>query len=305
MTRFLAGLINGSRQNGALAMLRSVLASIAQVILQNSPVSGAIFLLSIAANSIDQAVTVLAGALAGVISAKACEFPLADIKQGMFGFNGVLIGIALNIHFGFNSSTIFLTIVCSAASVVVGSLLTKLLRMPYYTMPFVLLTWSAMATFPIHHAVSDGVKMGSDLDLVTATLNGIGQVLLQSGTLSGVLIVAGLAFASPFAAVLAVIVSGMSAVCGSALGLPAVVVNEGLTGYNLVLVALAMKATGRRGGTILVACVLAYIFAWIFLMLRLPPFTAPFVLSVWLIQFLTRRLTRQNIKTCTSPTELP
>lgn len=277
-------------------MLRSVLASIAQVFLQNSPVSGAIFLLSIAANSIDQAVAVLAGALTGAISAKACEFPVTDIKRGLSGFNGVLIGIALNNHFGFHSSTIFLTIVCSAASVVVGSLLTKLLRMPHYTMPFVLLTWFAMATFPIHHAVNDGVKLGSDLDLVTATLNGIGQVLLQSGILSGLLIVVGLAFSSPFAAVIAVIVSGMSAVVGSTLGLSAAVVNEGLLGYNLVLVVLGMKATGQRGSQIFSACILAYIVEWIFLMLKLPPFTAPFVLSVWLIQFLTRRFARQNTR---------
>lgn len=287
MERRMSCVVVNALRNGVFVALRTAFAGIAQVFLQNKPISGALFLFAIASNSLGQAIFALVGAVSGAISARTCNFPEEDIERGLHGFNGVLIGIALYIYLGPYSSSIFLTVVCSAASVVVGNLLGKSLRMPYYTMPFVILTSLAMELFPIHTA-SDVVMESGKFDLAAAVLNGVGQGLLQTGRVSGLLIVLGLALSNPMVAFIAIVMSVISALVGVYSGISVVFANEGLLGYNVVLAALAMRVAKRPLWGVLAACSLAYLFTWVCLYIGVVPLTAPFVLAAWLTQLVSR-----------------
>ncbi|WP_445358326.1 urea transporter [Microbulbifer sp. ANSA005] len=99
--------------------LASLFRGIGQVILQKNAVSGFLFLLGIAVNSVTMAV----GAILGVIIATSCagilHYPNKEIEEGLFGYNGALIGIVMFLLYAPSPLTVCL--------IIIGSILTVLI----------------------------------------------------------------------------------------------------------------------------------------------------------------------------------
>jgi urea transporter len=120
---------------------------------------------------------------------------------------------------------------------------------------------------------------------------GVAQVYLQNNTLTGVLILAGLFISGP--------VAGMSALLGSAVGLataallrvPAERIGQGLYGFNAVLIALGAAGSFRPLWLTALAVVTGAVTATLLTriaerFLRVPAYTAPFVFTYWLLEYL-------------------
>lgn len=128
-----------------LDAILGILNGAAQVMLQENPWTGAIFLVAIAINS---RISCLAAVLGSAIGAGVGWFMGAtpeSIRQGLFGFNGVLTAIVIGgIIFLLHRTTVLLTILAVYVSTVLFAsifVILKPLGLPALTAPFVLVTW--------------------------------------------------------------------------------------------------------------------------------------------------------------------
>ena len=79
----------------SLGFLDWMLRGIAQVVFQNNPISGAVILGAIFYNSWIYGMVCLFGTIISTLTAVLFKADKGMIKDGLFGFNGALIAIAL------------------------------------------------------------------------------------------------------------------------------------------------------------------------------------------------------------------
>jgi len=115
--------------------------SLSQVMFQANILTGALFLAAILANSRANALYALLGSLVGMLAALALSFPLGLISIGIFGYNGVLCGIAFA---GGKKRALTFAIASSALSVLIISAFSAY-GIPALTAPFVFSTWIMLA----------------------------------------------------------------------------------------------------------------------------------------------------------------
>lgn len=286
--------------------IRALLNGCSQIFLQRHPLCGLLCLLAIAL----AAPTLLGGALlggcAGLLTAHWRGYPREDIEAGLYGYNGVLLGLLLCHQFAW-PAWLPLAIVGSGAlsSLLLHALLQRSRQqqwLPAYTLPFVGLSWLLLglagpldlpsAASPTSPALSlDG------LSLLAALGRGLGQIIFLEHPLAGVCLLVGLFLADPRAACWALL--GSAAGLGLALGQgwPEQTALAGLYGYNAALAALALSQNRRRPWAALIGIALALLLQPGFAALGLPALTAPFILACWLVQA-TLRLLRQAAADC-------
>ncbi len=116
---------------------------------QDNPLSGALFLAAIVWGSIAAGMPQVAicGALAVVVAtltAQVLRVDEASLRAGLYGFNGVLVGLALATFIAPGPLLWWYVVLGAAVSVVAMSATAnalKALGMPTLTFPFVLVTW--------------------------------------------------------------------------------------------------------------------------------------------------------------------
>lgn len=121
-------------------LLLIVLKGFGQVMLQENPITGFLFLAGIAASSVPAALLALLGNIVGAGFAYLMHYSPVLIDKGIYGFNGVLIGIAASIFFKSPLLMIVGTMMGAMAGVLVQQLLIKVNLSPL-TFPFVVITW--------------------------------------------------------------------------------------------------------------------------------------------------------------------
>lgn len=89
---------------------------IGQVMFQNNALSGLLMLAGIACNSWILALLALAGNIVSTLTACLCKYSREDIRNGLYGFNGTLVGIAIGVFMEINISSMFLLLFGSALS---------------------------------------------------------------------------------------------------------------------------------------------------------------------------------------------
>ncbi|MFH0890266.1 MAG: urea transporter, partial [Candidatus Aenigmatarchaeota archaeon] len=132
-------LINMTLSKGAY-YFQTVLKGLGQVMLQNNSATGLLFLLGIFYNSWLMAAGALLGTIASTATAFSLNYKKKNIEDGLYGFNGALIGISLLFFFDVQILTFILIVIGSAfSSVIMNYALNK--KFPAFTFPFVLSTW--------------------------------------------------------------------------------------------------------------------------------------------------------------------
>ena len=118
-------------------------------------------------------------------------------------------------------------------------------------------------------------------------MRGIGQVLFQENALSGVLMLLGIAVGSPTAALLALAGNAVGTLTARLLRYSVADINRGLYGFNGTLVGIAVGVffpLGWQAALLLVAgSALSSLVTRFFFACRIPGFTAPFILTTWLL----------------------
>ncbi|MCM3904059.1 MAG: urea transporter [Pyrinomonadaceae bacterium] len=290
------------------------LRSIGQVMFQNNPLTGLLFLAAVAWGSYVGGVPrVFIGGLVAVVTATLTAQWLhvddESLKSGLYGFNAYLTGLALP-TFLTSSALLWAYVVLGGAVSVVATLGTanvlKTWKVGGLTAPFVLVTWLLLlATFAFSGIDSSALGYGGKVtpidpasaqplriaDFVQGVLKSISQVFLKGNGISALLFLSGLVVSSPAAAIFALVGAIVAVVTAHVLGAETELVTAGLLGFSPVLTAVALGAVFYRTSPSVVAyAVLGTVFTVIVqgaMMVALTPFaiptlTAPFVLVSWL-----------------------
>ena len=188
-----------------------------QVMFQDNVWTGVLFIIGIFVGAYMEGMPVVVwGALTGLavstLAGYLFKMPDADGREGLWGFNGILVGCALPT---FLANTVWMwiaLIVCAAMTTWVRTGMNNLLapwRVSSFTFPFVFCTWcfllagrefagmgpAHMSTPELAYTISP-LECHSVLDFAEYWLKGIAQVFLINSWVTGAVFLIGLAIAS-------------------------------------------------------------------------------------------------------------
>ncbi len=299
-----------ARPNFIIQCLRGT----SQVFFQENALTGLLFLAAIAVASYftnEWATTI--GAVIGIVVATATALVMkvdeASTDQGLFGFNGVLVGVALPTFIAATPMLWVYIVIGAAASTVVtatfAATLTKSWGIPGSTGPFVLTGWLMVAgayTFGSLDVTGDTPKFATDylagttsipsaIELVQIFFRNIGQVFLLGSEYSGAIILVGILIASIPAGIAAAAGSLVAMIVAIGMGADPAVVSQGLFGFSPVLTAMAVGVVFLSPSwqvavyALLATIVTVFVQGALDVMvgpMGLPSFTAPYVLTMYL-----------------------
>jgi len=119
--------------------IKIILRGVGQVMFQNNIYSGILFLIGIFYNSWLLGLVAALGTIISTSSAQIFKYPKEDIKNGLYGFNGTLTGIAVPTFFELNIYSVSMLIFGAILSTYLMKFLKNII--PPFTAPFVIATW--------------------------------------------------------------------------------------------------------------------------------------------------------------------
>lgn len=290
------------------------LRGIAQVMLQNNPLTGALFLAAIlwasyAANAPRIAIAAIVAVIVATLAAQWLRVDSEALKAGLYGYNATLVGLALATFLTPGVLLWFYVVLGAIVSVIVTLATAKALKtseIPALTAPFVLVTWlMLLATYgfaglngsqlpsgavvaPFQPYASEGLNI---LALVQGVVRSISQVFLKSDGIAALLLLVGLLVNSPMAAAFAFGGAVIAVATAHLLGAESEMITAGLLGFSPVLTAITLGTVFYRPslrvttyaalGTVFTVVVQAALNVAL-TPFAIPALTAPFVLVSWL-----------------------
>ncbi len=313
MDQILARWESLSASSGALRFLDINLRGIGQVMFQNNPLTGALFLAAIAWGSYAAGVprVAIAGVVAVIAANLTAELLHVDtepLHAGLYGFNGILVGLALATFLAAGPLLWVYVILGAAVSVVVMLGTTNAVKAwaGALTFPFVLTTWLLLlATYGFSGLAGAALPAGQVvtafqpyegsplqlIDLVQGVFLSISQVFLKASGIAALLLLAGLAVNSLAAAAFALGGAILAVLTAHLFGAESGLITGGLLGFSPILTAIALGTVFYQPNwRVAVYTAFATMFTVIVqsaLNVALTPFaipalTAPFVLVTWL-----------------------
>lgn len=283
-----------------------------QVMFQDNVWTGVLFIIGIFVGAYMEGMPVVVwGALTGLavstLAGYLFKMPDADGREGLWGFNGILVGCALPT---FLANTVWMwiaLIVCAAMTTWVRTGMNNLLapwRVSSFTFPFVFCTWcfllagrefagmgpAHMSTPELAYTISP-LECHSVLDFAEYWLKGIAQVFLINSWVTGAVFLIGFAIASWRAALWAGISSLIALVMALLWQAQGSSIIGGLYGFSAVLTGIALGATfwkpTLRNSLMAAFGVVATVFIQAAMNALLAPvglasLTAPFCIGTWL-----------------------
>ncbi|MGF0334842.1 urea transporter [Ectopseudomonas toyotomiensis] len=252
--------------------LRALLCGFAQIFLQQSPGCG----------------------LTSMLIAQHRGYPPADIAIGLYGYNGILLGLLLSLKLPWTPLLPVLIITSATLSSLLLAPWMRRMRkhgwLPAFTFPFVLLGWLLLALvtqlqLPLATPTSaPGTPELNLLQLMLAVLRGLGQVIFLDSPLAGLCLLIGLRLADGRTALWALLGSSGGFALAIFHGWPSDGALAGLYGYNATLAAIALAQVHRSPLIPALGILLALLLQPGFNALGLPALTMPFILACWLIR---------------------
>jgi urea transporter len=321
MEKVLARWESLSVSSGALRFVDINLRGIGQVMFQNNPLTGLLFLCAITWASYAAGIpqVAIAGVLAVVVSTLTAIWLHVDnepLYSGLYGFNGILVGLALATFLA-PGPLLWVYVIVGAAVSVVAMLATANVVKPWggaLTFPFVLTTWLLLlATYGFSGLAGKALPSGAVvtafqpyqaspvqvIDLVAGVFLSISQVFLKASGVAALLLLGGLAVNSLAAAAFALGGSVLAVLTAHLFGAESDLITGGLLGFSPVLTAIALGTVFYQPSWRVVAyAALATVFTVItqsalniaLTPLAIPALTAPFVLVTWLFLLPRQRL---------------
>lgn len=235
------------------------------------------------------------------------QLPDGNGAQGLWGFNGCLVGCAFPTFLGNTIWMWIALIICSSMTVWVRTGMDNVLgkwKISSFTFPFVLSTWffllaarqfngippeymgSPELPGDIHSAIS--MDFGN---LVIYWLKGVAQVFLINNWVTGIFFLAGIAASSIRAAVWAAISSAIALTTAIVWQGPGADISEGLYGFSAVLTGIALGATFCNFSWKAAVWTIIGVFCTVFIQaamnaffapMGLPTLTGPFCVATWI-----------------------
>lgn len=262
---------------------------IGQVMFQNNVFSGLLMLIGILCNSWLLALLAVAGNFISTLTAWLSGYDRQEIEDGLYGFNGTLVAIAIGVFMPVSVSSMLLLLVGSALSTWIAHYFNRWNKIPGFTAPFIFTVWLILGgciyLFPSLLLPSVKADTESFIDFFRAFSLNIGQVMFQGGTvLSGLFFLIAICVNSRRDALYTV----WGALLPIFIILPFwtdyAVLNTGLLGYNGVLCGIALgRNNWQSAGWATIAIIFSVLLQIAGMKVGLTTLTAPFVLSVWIV----------------------
>jgi urea transporter len=243
-----------------------------------------------------------------------------DGDQGLWGFNGILVGCAIFTFLGNTPWAWVATVLGSALTVVARRALNNVFA-PFnttsYTFPFILVTWifllaarmmeqlppinESVAAFPTHVGATEMAYTFPEL--IEYWLRGISQVFLINSWITGIIFIVALALCSRWAAIWAMIGSAVSLIVAIAFNANHADIAAGLFGFSPVLTGIAIGCTFYKPS---VKTFLYSLFAVVFTVfvqaaldaflapVGLATLTSPFCIATWIFMLPMYKFNKQT-----------
>ena len=276
--------------------IKTLLLGFSQVFLLQSPLSGVLILAGLFCNSWLLALLALLGCLVSRAVASLWRDTKSEIADGLYGFNGTLVGIAIGVYWEISWLSLLLLVIGAALSTWVARAFRRYAQLPGLTAPFIIAVWALLLVSllaPQGVGLLDSVAQLEEGQPLWRTLgvalgDSVGQVMFQANVLTGLLFFLAIAWESRRKALYALLGALIPMLVIPFV--PEAVWREGLLGYNAVLCAIYWAGSGeRRLLYALLSVVLSVLLELLALYAGLIPLTAPFVLSVWGVAQAQRR----------------
>ena len=270
---------------------KTILRGVSQVMLQNNAITGLIFLVGISYNSWLAFLGAVFGNIISTVTAYLFRYNNEDIENGLYGFNGTLVGIAVFFYFGLSFYSILFIIIGSFISSVVMNIMKK--KMIAFTAPFVISTWLVIIfvkLFNIIPIINHSVQQTDFLNIFQGIITGFGQVMFQASIITGIILFIGILINSRISALFAVYGVLLSILISLFLSLSVGMISLGIFSYNAILVSIALgDKTKKMLLFVSIAIMLSVIFTYLFGKFGIIALTAPFVISTWIVLFIKNK----------------
>lgn len=245
-------------QNSVADFCNSALRGVGQVIFVNNPISGALILLALFVQSAWVGWMGLLGVVASTTAAKLLKLDAPTTRNGIFGYNGLLVGAALATFsnpisgLDYGSWAIAVILFASLTTLLMktfGVWWAKTVHTPPLTLPFniaTLICLALVAWIPQPWLQLGAAAEPSSLDVlqwgqIGASLPlGFGQVFLADSWIAGLLILLAVAVCTPLGAAVGLLGGVANILAGVLIGAPVDTLYAGLWAYNGVLCAMAI-----------------------------------------------------------------
>ncbi|MFS1933223.1 urea transporter [Vibrio splendidus] len=298
------------QKNKDILPLQGLLSGIGQVYFTSSVMASFLLLLAISIESMSLAFLTLFGAACSYWLAKYTYKPTQNIDNGLYALNGALVALFIGNFFGVTPWLILVTAVGALLTVPLAHIVFRFKVYLGYTSAFVLVSWLIYliyATF--NFAIFDASSTPSSLITITKSdlsdwfqppstvipfLKGISQVSFINNELSGLVMLFAVAFNNAKHAMWVVTAVVISTLFSNMIGVPNEYLEQGLYGYNAVLVTLALVLYQQiTWPLIIVGILFTCLITLGFHTFSLLPLTAPFIISAWAIVYLSRWINRR------------
>lgn len=296
----------------SIDFLATLLRGAGQVMFQNNSWTGLFFLIGIFWGSYQEGLGLVAwGALLGLVvstvTGRLLGLPDDEGRNGLWGFNGILVGCAFPTFLG-NTVWMWLALVlCAALTTWVRAGFNRVMapwKVNSFTFPFVFSTWIFLLAARAMHglppvrlsdptlpAAFTAAEHFGFIDWIVWWLKGIAQVFLIDSWITGIFFLVGLAVSNLRAALWAAVGSAAALCIALALGASGADVSSGLYGFSAVLTAIALATVFYKPNlrsavwALLGICVTVFIQAGMNMLLApvgIATLTAPFCIATWL-----------------------
>lgn len=286
-----------SRKTISLANI--ILKGLGQIMLQENPVTGFLFLVGIFYGSLTMGVAALLATISGTVTAFLLKYDKAEINKGLYGFSAALVGVAIMLFLRPVFISWIILIIGSALATVIQHFFMKR-KIPVFTLPFVLITW--LILFFVNNYFTGllsetSITTASSINYFTVGFNGFGQVIFQDNLISAVLFFIAVFISSPISALYGFIGAILSAFIAFSISAPVADISIGLFSFNAVLCTIVFAGHQIKDSIwALIAILLSLVISLLMFKFNFTQLTFPFVLASCITLFVKKKYdnNRQN-----------
>lgn len=249
---------SASAANPILRFVDSVLRGFGQVMFQNSPITGLFFLIGLFVGGWEFGTYALLACVVSTGTALWLGVPNTAVGAGLYGYNAVLVGVALVFYLQDNWILVPYTMLGAFAACIASAAIGNLLgtwQIPALTGPFVVTIWLFALGIYGFSQIEAGANSQSPAlpvlmesgrasigyqDFYEGLFKGVSEVFFQNSIWVGIIFLIGIFFSSQIDAAMAIFGSVIGLAAGWFLGADQNSLAMGLMGYNGVLTMIAL-----------------------------------------------------------------
>ncbi len=244
--------------NPVVRFVDAVLRGFGQVMFQNSPITGLFFLVGLFVGGWQFGTYALLACVVSTGTANWLGVPQGAIGAGLYGYNAVLVGVALVFYLDDNWTFIPYVVLGAFAACIASAAIGNLLgtwQIPALTGPFVVTIWifalgmyglsqvegGANSQAPALPTLMEGGRANLGFsDFYEGLFKGVSEVFFQNSIWVGIIFLLGIFCSSQIDTAMAILGSAIGLAAGWFLGADQSSLAMGLMGYNGVLTMIAL-----------------------------------------------------------------